>query len=291
MAGLEEAAAPIMGFLEERRNRMLVSAMIASFAALALSTRHEYWYMFYTCILVALALAIKALPRSWGGLFFLAFVYLAAFGGSVLMFIMAEEGMHFYLTAMIVEVFGIYVAYIYVRRVKEFRDLAGEGEYVPLGIWAAMVLFFFMFSNLSVIAWAYWAMGTIELWLYIAFEGVLILVTFYVLFVPEELHWKREFITETIAKGGIRMSGEHCPACGAEMEVEIRLCPECGSPSDFLWCPDSEEYVSKCPKCGELLTLGTGKCKSCGTALHKKVVCKRCKKRNAISDWRAVRSS
>jgi len=287
--GFAKAAGALRG---DRRNLAIVAAMAASFAALFLSTEHALWPFFAIAVILSGYFITHAFARTWGYVVWLAFVYVLVFVGSVMFLVLSRDGLHFYLTGILVEGFALFIIYSLIRRVKDARDVGGKSQYTPLGLWSVALLAFFILSNFSVLAWASWAEGRIHVAAYLVFESLMVLSLFFVLYVPENMEEKRSAITETVAKGGRkRRAKEKCPACGSSMDLEVRLCPECGTPKEFMWCPDSEEYIDRCPKCGELITLGSKRCSKCGTALHKGVTCDRCKMHAAISDWKGVRPS
>ncbi len=81
-------------------------------------------------------------------------------------------------------------------------------------------------------------------------------------------------------------TGTHnCPACGSELKLDVRLCPECYKSNDFAWCPVSEHYIIPCPSCGKPTVYGEDKCRHCGFGLAADYICPSCRKAAPLDRW------
>jgi len=76
-----------------------------------------------------------------------------------------------------------------------------------------------------------------------------------------------------------------CPACGAELRLDVRRCPECYKENNFAWCPSSEHYIIACPSCGRPTVYGEPTCRVCGRPVNVEYTCPTCQKATPLNRW------
>jgi hypothetical protein len=76
-----------------------------------------------------------------------------------------------------------------------------------------------------------------------------------------------------------------CPACGADLKLDVRRCPECYKENNFAWCPASEHYIIACPSCGSPTVYGEPACRVCGKPLNIAYTCPACQKATPLNRW------
>jgi len=76
-----------------------------------------------------------------------------------------------------------------------------------------------------------------------------------------------------------------CPACGADLRLDVRRCPECYKETNFAWCPASEHYIIACPSCGRPTVYGEPACRVCGKPVDIEYTCPTCRKSTPLNRW------
>lgn len=75
------------------------------------------------------------------------------------------------------------------------------------------------------------------------------------------------------AEGGATERLANCPACGTEIKLSKKFCPDCGTPipppAPIVEVPKVEVELkpSYCTSCGNLMAVGRKFCSECGTAV------------------------
>ncbi len=198
-----------------------------------------------------------------------------------------------------------------------------EAPYVPIGLWLLALLVFILFTDFSMVGFSRWALAEESLALYLGSEVVLVGLVMYLLNVPERAFGGkgadfvprvslREVTTETkkVAKKLVKrpklgrpaarvakvaeaarrpkvLAGGtlECPACGHELAIDVRRCPECYRDNEFAWCPVSEHYIIPCPSCGKPTVYGEENCSHCGIPLTLAYKCPSCFKPTMLKEW------
>jgi hypothetical protein len=198
-----------------------------------------------------------------------------------------------------------------------------EAPYVPIGLWTLALGAFIALTDLSMVGLGLWINETWTLNPYLVSELFLIALLMYLLEVPQQAFGGKgddfvprvslaEITSETrkVAKrivkrpkldgGAIRTAavakaklrpkvlGEgtlECPACGSDLAIDVRRCPECYKDNEFAWCPVSEHYIIPCPACGKPTVYGEEACSHCGQSLTLSYKCPGCLKATPLQRW------
>ena len=198
-----------------------------------------------------------------------------------------------------------------------------EAPYIPIGLWTLALFGFVVLTDVSMVSLGFWINEEWTLTPYILTELVMIGLLMYLLEVPQKAFGGKgddfvprvslaEITSETrkVAKrivkrpkvdvGASRTAaaarrkvrpkvlGEgtlECPACGSDLAIDVRRCPECYKDNEFAWCPVSEHYIIPCPACGKPTVYGEERCSHCGQALHLAYKCPECLKATPLQRW------
>lgn len=198
-----------------------------------------------------------------------------------------------------------------------------KAPYVPIGLWSLALVAFIVFADLSMVGLGNWIAGRWELGFYVACEVVLLGLLLYLLEVPQRAFGGKgddfvprvslsEITSETrkVAKRLVkrpkvptgakrtaraaaaavrpkvlREGTLSCPACGSDLAIDMRRCPECYRENEFAWCPVSEHYIIPCPACGKPTVYGEEACSHCGQALSLAYRCPACLKATPLQRW------
>ena len=198
-----------------------------------------------------------------------------------------------------------------------------EAPYVPIGLWTLALVAFVVFIDISMVALGYWISGSWELTPYLVSELVLIAILMYLMEIPQRAFGGKgdDFVprvslagmaseTKKVAKrivkrpkvdaGAKRTAAAaaakvkpkvlrdgilECPACGSDLAIDIRRCPECYRENEFAWCPVSEHYIIPCPACGRPTVYGEEACSHCGQSLTRSYKCPNCLKGTPLQRW------
>jgi predicted RNA-binding Zn-ribbon protein involved in translation (DUF1610 family) len=198
-----------------------------------------------------------------------------------------------------------------------------EAPYVPIGLWTIALVAFLVFVDISMVALGFWTSGSWELTPYMVSELVLIAILMYLMEIPQRAFGGKgdDFVprvslagmaseTKKVAKRLVRRSKVdagakrtaaaaaakvrpkvlrdgilECPACGSDLAIDIRRCPECYRENEFAWCPVSEHYIIPCPACGKPTVYGEEACTHCGKSLTLSYKCPNCLKGTSLQRW------
>ena len=69
---------------------------------------------------------------------------------------------------------------------------------------------------------------------------------------------------------------ENCPGFDSPPVMVKKSCPGCGEVNEFEWCPQSEEYLIRCPSCDLKTYHGRKVCIHCKARLQETVSCSKC---------------
>ncbi|MDG6221622.1 MAG: hypothetical protein QCI38_09290, partial [Candidatus Thermoplasmatota archaeon] len=246
MEGSEEDVAIFSGLSIQQifsgDNLLLVGIAISSFGALWGSLASQTLLFFLSFLVLTIALVYIRFPKSWASVFWIGATYSFTFIGTVLALGWIGREVIIGLIGMGGILLGAASGLFFIDHVKRARDDA-EGDYIPLGIWSLVFLSVIGLSIASAIGFFSWAKGG-DLWIYLITEGAIIVLMPYVLLKTEEVG------AGIIRPDEILHYGEEkCPACSADLLLETRKCPECGSSRLFKWCTICESYSTICPEC------------------------------------------
>jgi hypothetical protein len=198
-----------------------------------------------------------------------------------------------------------------------------EAPYVPIGLWLMAIVAFVVITDISMVGFSRWAQSGDSLALYIGSEIILVGLLMYILNVPEtafggkgedfvprvslrEITIEGKKVAKRIVKrtklerparrsvkaaeAGMRpkvLTGGtlECPACGSNLAIDVRTCPECYRPNEFAWCPVSEHYIIPCPSCGKPTVYGEESCSHCGHDLTLEYKCPNCLNATPLQRW------
>jgi predicted RNA-binding Zn-ribbon protein involved in translation (DUF1610 family) len=198
-----------------------------------------------------------------------------------------------------------------------------EAPYVPIGLWTLALGTFIVFADISMVGLGIWITDDWTLTPYLMAEIALIALLMYLLEVPQRAFGGKgdDFVprvslaeitseTKKVAKrivkrpkldvGAKRTAATvkaqvkpkvmvegtlECPACGSDLAIDIRRCPECYKDNEFAWCPVSEHYIIPCPACGKPTVYGEEACAHCGKALTLSYKCPECLKATPLQRW------
>jgi hypothetical protein len=197
-----------------------------------------------------------------------------------------------------------------------------EAPYVPIGLWTLALGGFIVFADISMVSLGFWVTESWDLTPYIVAEIVLIGLLMYLLEVPQlAFGGKGDDFVPRVSLAGItsetkrvvkrikrpkvptgakrtaaaakeklrpkvlREGTLECPACGSDLAIDVRRCPECYRDNDFAWCPVSEHYIIPCPACGKPTVYGEEDCSHCGQRLSLDYKCPECLKATPMQRW------
>jgi predicted RNA-binding Zn-ribbon protein involved in translation (DUF1610 family) len=198
-----------------------------------------------------------------------------------------------------------------------------EAPYVPIGLWTLSLGAFIVYADISMVSLGFWITDTWTLTPYIFAELVLIATLMYLMEVPQRAFGGKgdDFVprvslaeitseTKKVAKrivkrpkvdiGAKRTAAAakskvkpkvlregtlECPACGSDLAIDVRRCPECYRDNEFAWCPVSEHYIIPCPACGKPTVYGEEACSHCGQNLSLNYKCPECLKATPLQRW------
>ena len=269
----------------------------------------------------------KVFPDTWNYVFWLVLVYVFALLGMLCVLdLEALSGPLFLVLGVFLEIISSGIVLLLILHVKTIRDdISGVSErseqvkdhrrkdakYVPLGLWAIIVLGFWLFSNLSIYGWYLWASSETqelgELGLYIFSEVMVLTLGLYILWLPQyKFEWRAEpiilseepaeslrlfeTIPEMLTRTRERLEQkiprpDKCPICGSKVAAENRKCAICGNEKVFDWCTVSEEYIVTCPHCKKPTSFGRDRCIACGKSIDQYIKCNKCGGMNNIDRW------
>jgi len=196
---------------------------------------------------------------------------------------------------------------------------------VPIGLWTLALGAFIVFVDISMVSLGYWITETWTLTPYIVAEVILILLLMYLMEIPQRAFGGKgdDFVprislagitsetkkvvkrikrpkvdtgakrTAAVAKEKLRpkvlREGTlECPACGSDLAIDVRRCPECYRNNEFAWCPVSEHYIIPCPACGKPTVYGEETCSHCGQNLVLDYKCPECLKATPLQRWERI---
>ena len=198
-----------------------------------------------------------------------------------------------------------------------------EAPYVPIGLWTLALGAFIVYVDVSMVSLGYWISERWDLTPYIVAEVILIALLMYLLEMPQRAFGGKggDFVprislagitseTKKVAKRIVRRPKVdvvakrtaaaaaakvkpkvlregtlECPACGSDLAIDVRRCPECYKDNEFAWCPVSEHYIIPCPACGKPTVYGEGACSHCGQDLSLNYKCPNCLKATPLQRW------
>ncbi|MFW3146659.1 MAG: hypothetical protein ACMUIE_07595 [Thermoplasmatota archaeon] len=298
----------------DRRFQLKASVMFFFVLSLVFSLGDGPMYSFgwITLGLTGFALLYRLQERYFFVSLWLSIVYAIVFLGSMTAFRFAELTGNWFLQIFGYSILvGAFIGCLFlILMIKERRDLiALEGEYVPIGLWSALVLLFFWSSVFSILGFIRWADGSlgnpgIYLSMYITAELILIPTFIFVVTFPDEkfvlpdfdkVHEKSFFrdlaVNLTFSEFRKRIedrqkeAGVRCPSCNDLLLKEIKKCPTCDSPRYFYWCNTSQDYFVRCPSCRMLTPVGPPRCINCSARMSSRIRCSKCRDVNRISEW------
>lgn len=89
----------------------------------------------------------------------------------------------------------------------------------------------------------------------------------------------------TVVPRTLPVDAKSCPACGADLRLDVRRCPDCYKENNFAWCPSSEHYIIACPSCGRPTVYGESACRVCGKPVNVEYTCPTCHKATPLNRW------
>ena len=245
---------------------------------------------------------------------------------AVLCFLQTKYTSHslFFAIGIFLELVTLGIDILLVLRIKSIRDdisgvtsrpagqeLDHEAAYIPLGLWSLSVFTFWFVSNLSILYWYNWSVGTWGPEPYLVTNIILLFLVVFILWHPQmNFDWGVEPVFFTVKgisgtgllektqkylprlKKGVTSPAQRpnkCPVCGAKIIAERRACSNCGKPRIFTWCKISEGYIVTCPHCKAQTSYGKPGCLHCGKPITRSVRCT-CGTEHEIRDWDFVRT-
>ena len=309
--------------LKNIRLQLLIGVLSFFIIALFLSILPGTPYLFLWLIVGAFTLYFIRLtfPDVWNYTFWLMGIFFLNFL-AIICFLDTKFTSHplFFAIGIFLELGTLGIDILLILHIKAIRDdisgvterpsgmeLEHEAAYIPLGIWSLTVFLFWFVSNVSIMYWYHWSVGTWRPEPYLISELALILIVIYILWHPQmNFDWgvetvlfpAKELVSETklankytgllpgIKKTVTAKPGKpkKCPICGAKIIVEQRQCKNCSSNRIFTWCKISEGYIVTCPHCKALTSYGKERCIKCGQLINRNIRCT-CGTENEIRDW------
>jgi hypothetical protein len=225
----------------------------------------------------------------------------------------------------VVVVFNVLKDVVMHRKAYHISALTSgkEAPYVPIGLWSIALVGFVVVADVSMVGLGWWIVGSSDLTLYLVSEVILVLLLMYLLEVPQKAFGGKgeDFVprvsladitsetkkvakrlvkrpkTDKVAKATVRSAAAavkpkvlrdgtlECPACGSNLAIDLRRCPECYRENEFAWCPVSEHYIIPCPACGKPTVYGEEACSHCGQNLTRAYKCPNCLKATPLQRW------
>jgi hypothetical protein len=314
--------------LKDIRIQLLIGVVSFFIIALLLSTFTGSVYLVLWLLVGGFTLYFIRLtfPDVWNYIFWLMGIFFLNFL-AVLCLLQTKFTSHplFIAIGIFLELVTLGIDVMLILRIKSIRDdisgvtdrpsgyeLDHEAEYIPLGLWALAVFLFWFLSNLSILYWYNWSVGTWGPEPYILTDIVLLGTVVYILWHPQvNFDWGVESVVLPFRslKGGagllkrtqdliprirktVSVSGRparKCPICGAKIVTEHRSCKNCGKTRLFTWCQVSEGYIVTCPHCKFQTSYGKDGCINCGKPINTLVRCT-CGTENEIRDWKFLQT-
>ncbi|RLF49289.1 MAG: hypothetical protein DRN20_02515 [Thermoplasmata archaeon] len=257
----------------------LCSAVLLASSYLSLygSLRHSHWIIWAIGIVIALGIIYVFYPHSWRYVINYSLIYSSSYSSILFIFLLAERHKLFILLGALSAIFSIYVAIKTLQEVVIKRNEVSDIQYISTGLWSLSLLLFIIFSASSAYSWVKWALAASPITPYIVFEGILIALIPYMLYIPEKilsLYHPDALIAEMLI---------NCPNCGVPLITVQGTCPHCGAKRDFYYCDSGEEHFVKCPYCSGITNANAQKCEHCGEKLE--ILCKVCGRRATASEY------
>jgi hypothetical protein len=305
------------------RIQLLIGVICFFAISLFLTTYPGSIYIFLWLLVGGFALYFIRLtfPDVWNYVFWLMGIFFLNFI-AILCLLQTKFTSHplFIAIGIFLELVTLGIDIMLILRIKGIRDdisgvterpvgleLDHEAAYIPLGIWSLAVFLFWFVSNLSILYWFNWSVGTQGPALYLTSEIFLLCTVIYILWHPQvNFDWGVEpvLFPAKLRETGSRILGRSqdliprlkktvsvsirlsnkCPICGAKMVTEQRTCKQCGKSRTFSWCKVNEGYIVTCPHCKAQTSYGKKGCIKCGKPINRLVQCV-CGAEHEIKDW------
>jgi hypothetical protein len=281
------------------------------FAAIAASTTPMTAgnvLMWGTFIILGIIAIYMAFPHTrFYGIWLLS-VYILIGVGVVFINGIGLSGVQGVIVGLILEVLAFYIAYNLVMQVKGLRDIS-DGAYIPLGLWSLCVVLFVIFTNVAAQGFVTSVKGGEGVTIYVSAEVVMAVIAVYILKKPESViipfemevapadvrpavarrktrqGAKKPVVDSTGVLGARREVARACPVCKKDLEMRERTCPSCGSDTQIGYCTYTGHIIIPCPSCGEGVTYGAYRCKSCGAKVGENLFCTNCGKESELKEW------
>ncbi len=323
---------PYLRFSIELLKNIKIQLLIGVFSffiiALLLSTTPGRIYLFLWLLVGAFALYFIRLtfPDVWNYTFWLMGIFLLNFLAVLCLLETRFTSYSFFIAiGILLEMITLGIDVLLILHIKAIRDdisgvterpagfdLHHEAAYIPLGLWSLSVFLFWFVSNLSILYWYNWSVGTWGPGPYFLSEVILLCIIVYILWHPQmNFDWGVEPITlpakPSLTDQGIfgkaggliprfkkrvsisRTPPKKCPICGAKIVSEQRSCRYCGQKRIFTWCKISEGYIVTCPHCKAQTSYGNARCINCARPLTQNVRCQ-CGTEHRIRDWEYLKT-
>ena len=321
-----------LGYMTEILKNVKIQLLIGIFCffiiALILSTFPGQVYLGLWLLLGGFTLYFIRLtfPDVWNYTFWLMGIFFMNFL-AVLCLLQTRFTTHplFFAIGVFLELVTLGIDVLLILHIKAIRDdisgvterpvgleLDHEAAYIPIGLWAAAVSLFWFVSNLSILYWYNWSVGTWGPEPYLISEIVLISLVIYILWHPQmNFDWGLEPVSLPTLPNGRAPSilsapgkliprfrkritasarpPKKCPVCGAKIITEQRTCRDCGQERAFTWCKISEGYIVTCPHCMAQTSYGKARCINCGKLIDRNIQCN-CGSEHEIRDWRFLKT-
>jgi hypothetical protein len=315
--------------LKNIRIQLLIGVFSFFIIALLLSTFEGQIYLLLWILVGGFTLYFIRLtfPDVWNYTFWLMGIFFINFL-AMLCLIQTKFTTHplFLMLGIILELVTLAIAFLLILHIKAIRDdisgvterpmgheLDHEAAYVPLGLWAMAVFLFWFMSNMSVLYWYNWTVGSWGSEAYLASDVLLLLILVYILWHPQmNFDWGVEPVLLPIRPSEMRKASglkqaksflpsirkivrvmpstkQICPICGAKTVTEHRSCSNCGQKRIFTWCKISEGYIVTCPHCKAQTSYNKERCIHCGKPIDRYVRCT-CGTRYEINDWNYLKT-
>lgn len=276
---------------------LLVASLTVSVTPLTIIPPGFHEALWISFPVAAFFLLYLACPHVWYLSVPLTLTYIFSFAGVIFMggrgYSFVDNRILEIMVGIIFIFFALGTTYMTIIHMRNVRDENADRKDATLGIWFLAMLLFPLISMMSVAVWLLWTKTNSQNHLLAHFisELLLILIAAYVLWRPESAIWygpvKRKKKTAIKKKMKIVQKKElieKCPVCGGKMKKIVKVCPECGEENAFYWCPVSEFYIVKCPRC-HTSSIIRRKCKKCYEKVDK-VKCENCGKIVEFNMWK-----
>lgn len=319
----------ILEYIKDIRIQLLIGVICFFIISLYLTTIPGSIYIALWILIGGFTLYFIYLtfPDVWNYVFWLMGIFFINFL-AVLCLLQTIYTSHplFYAIGIFLELVTLGIDVMLILRIKRIRDdisgvtdrpvgmeLEHEAAYIPLGLWSLAVFLFWFGSNLSILYWYNWSIGSWGSEPYLIIDILLIILVIYILWHPQiNFDWGVESTvsplqplkigTGIISKSQrlipqirktVSVSGKpskKCPICGAKIMSERRLCSNCGKSRIFTWCKINEGYIVTCPHCKSRTSYGKDLCIQCGKPINRMVRCV-CGTENEIRDWELMKTA